>query len=101
VSAFAFLACLVGVIVNHWLSGWMAVGGMAGIGLFYLAIGLMSLGERIPVYSADDSSELNGIVNSPEASLLMDTASNSHSPTYPHRILKGRVEERLDRRVHP
>lgn len=50
ISAFAFLASLLGLIVNQWLSGWMATGGMAGIALFYLALGLISLGSRIPVY---------------------------------------------------
>lgn len=52
ISAGAFLACILGLTVNLWLSGWMAVGGMAGIGLFYLAIGLLSLGAKVPVYES-------------------------------------------------
>ena len=43
VAACAFVAALVGLLINHWLSGWMAVGGMTGVGLFYLAIGLLNL----------------------------------------------------------
>ena len=43
VAGCAFIAALVGLLINHWLSGWMAVGGMTGVGLFYLAIGLLNL----------------------------------------------------------
>lgn len=45
VSAGAFVAAGIGAIVNHMLAGWMAVGGMAMVGLFYLALGLFSLGS--------------------------------------------------------
>ena len=43
VALCAFSAAGIGFLVNHWMSGWMAVGGMAGIGLFYLAVGLLNL----------------------------------------------------------
>ena len=43
VAACAFSAAAIGLLINHWMSGWMAAGGMAGIGLFYLAIGLLNL----------------------------------------------------------
>ena len=46
VSGCAFAAALVGSIVNHWLTGWMAVGGMVGVGLFYLAVGLLNLRSK-------------------------------------------------------
>lgn len=49
VAACAFAAAGVGYLVNQWMSGWMAVGGMAGVGLFYLAIGLLNLStESVP-----------------------------------------------------
>ena len=46
ISACAFAAAGIGTIVNHWLTGWMAVGGMAGVGLFYLAVGILNLRSR-------------------------------------------------------
>ena len=46
VSVCAFAAAGVSIVVNHWLTGWMAVGGMAGIGLFYLAIGILNLHSK-------------------------------------------------------
>jgi hypothetical protein len=46
VAACAFAAAGIGLLVNQWMSGWMAVGGMAGVGLFYLAVGLLNLGSN-------------------------------------------------------
>ena len=46
VALCALAAAGVGSIVNHWMTGWMAVGGMAGVGLFYLAVGLLNLRSR-------------------------------------------------------
>ena len=46
ISACAFAAAGIGTVVNHWLTGWMAVGGMAGVGLFYLAVGILNLQSR-------------------------------------------------------
>ncbi len=46
ISACAFAAAGIGTVVNHWLTGWMAVGGMAGVGLFYLAIGILNLRSK-------------------------------------------------------
>gem|GEM_PF-4611621 len=43
VAMCAFTAAGIGAIVNHWLVGWMMVGGMAGIGLFYAVVGLLNL----------------------------------------------------------
>ena len=40
----ALAAAVLGAIVNHWMTGWMAVGGMVGVGLFYLAIGILNMG---------------------------------------------------------
>lgn len=56
VAGCAFAAAVIGVLINQWMSGWMAVGGMAGVGLFYLAIGLLNLGGVESIYS--DESEL-------------------------------------------
>jgi hypothetical protein len=42
----ALAAAAVGSIVNHWLTGWMAVGGMVGVGLFYFAIGVLNLSSK-------------------------------------------------------
>ncbi len=53
VALFAFAAAGAGVLVNHWMSGWMAVGGMAGVGLFYLAVGLLNLGSSEPIFIED------------------------------------------------
>jgi hypothetical protein len=40
VAVCAMLAAGIGAVVNHFLTGWMAVGGMAAIGLLYFAMGL-------------------------------------------------------------
>ena len=45
VAGCAFAAAGIGLLINQWMSGWMAVGGMAGVGLFYLAVGLLNLGS--------------------------------------------------------
>ena len=50
VAGCAFAAAAIGILVNHWLSGWMAVAGMAGVGLFYLAIGLLNLGTSDSIF---------------------------------------------------
>jgi hypothetical protein len=50
VALFALAAAGVGTIVNHWLTGWMAVGGMVGLGLFYLAVGILNLKTDQPVF---------------------------------------------------
>ena len=46
ISACAFAAAAIGTVINHWLTGWMAVGGMTGVGLFYLAVGILNLKSR-------------------------------------------------------
>ena len=58
VAACAFTAAGFGLLINQWLSGWMAVGGMAGVGLFYLAVGLLNLGSVGSVFTSE--SELTG-----------------------------------------
>lgn len=55
VAICAFAAAGLGVIVNHWITGWMAVGGMAGVGLFYLAIGVVNMGRCESDGEGDDS----------------------------------------------
>ena len=53
VALCALAAAGIGSIVNYWLTGWMAVGGMAGVGLFYLAIGLLNLRSNAPAFEED------------------------------------------------
>ena len=43
VAACAFMAAGIGAILNYWVAGWMAVGGMTGIGLFYIVIRLINV----------------------------------------------------------
>ena len=62
VAGCAFAAAGIGLLINHWMSGWMAVGGMAGVGLFYLAIGLLNLGSHSSIFSDEND--------------LIDTASH-------------------------
>ena len=56
VAGCAFGAAIIGLLVNQWLSGWMAVGGMTGVGLFYLAVGLLNLSPS--GHHESDASEL-------------------------------------------
>ena len=43
VAITAFATALLGLLINQIFTGWMAAGGMAGVGLFYLAIGVLNL----------------------------------------------------------
>ena len=69
VAGCAFVAAAIGLLVNQWMSGWMAVGGMAGLGLFYLAIGVLSLGSSSGVFLKDHdlietaAHRLSGVAN--------------------------------------
>ena len=54
----ALAAAGIGSIVNLWLTGWFAVGGMVGVGLFYWAVGVINLPVNSPVFD-DDESMLN------------------------------------------
>ena len=45
VASVAFVGSFACAALNHSLSGWMAVAGMAGLGLFYLALGVLNLGQ--------------------------------------------------------
>ena len=58
VAACAFAAAGFGLLINQWQSGWMAVGGMAGVGLFYLAVGLLNPGFVGSFFT--DESDLTG-----------------------------------------
>ena len=57
VAICALAAAGIGLIVNHWLTGWMAVGGMVGVGLFYTAIGILNLRANHPTF--EDDAKLN------------------------------------------
>ena len=54
VAICAFIAAGVGLIINQWLAGWMAVGGMTGVGLFYAAIGISNLWTETPLFEDDE-----------------------------------------------
>lgn len=78
VAACAFGAAAIGLLVNQWLSGWMAVGGMTGVGLFYLAVGLLNLGARSSAH-ADESNlvetsahRLSGVANVDDVAVTRD-----------------------------
>lgn len=43
ISGIAFVACALGLLVNHLLTGALAIAGTAAVALVYLAMGLMSL----------------------------------------------------------
>ena len=45
IAGLAFLGSFACAAINHSLSGWMAVAGMAGLGLFYLALGVLNPGH--------------------------------------------------------
>ncbi|RLS46982.1 MAG: hypothetical protein DWH84_01045 [Planctomycetota bacterium] len=45
VAGLAFVGSFACAAINSTLSGWMAVAGMAGLGLFYLALGVLNLGH--------------------------------------------------------
>lgn len=45
-ASVAFTSAGAGWLVNHFLTGWMEVAGMAAVGLFYLSLGLLELGRR-------------------------------------------------------
>lgn len=45
IAGLAFVGSFACAAINHSLSGWMAVAGMAGLGLFYLALGVLNLGH--------------------------------------------------------
>ena len=45
VAGLAFVGSFACAAINHSLSGWMAVAGMAGLGLFFLALGVLNLGH--------------------------------------------------------
>jgi len=54
--AFCALAVAgIGAIANQWLSGWLAIGGMFGVGLFYIAIGVLNIVSNPPAFHEDES----------------------------------------------
>ena len=93
VAGCAFAAAAIGVLINQWLSGWMAVGGMAGVGLFYLAIGLLNLGSSDSIYT--DESDL---VES--ASHRLSGATNVDDLAVDHHQEVGSRSEQLAKSHH-
>ena len=69
VAGSALGAAAIGLLINQWMTGWMAVGGMAGLGLFYRAIGLLNLGSAEPLFTHENdliesaSHRLSGAMN--------------------------------------
>ena len=69
VAACAFGAAGIGLVIDQWMSGWMAVGGMAGVGLFYMAIGLLNLGSTNSIFTDEgdltetSAHRLSGVTN--------------------------------------
>ena len=49
----AFVSAGVFIVVNQWVAGWMAVGGMVGVGCFYTVIGLLNLRISISLVDQD------------------------------------------------
>lgn len=44
-SVIAFFACAMGLLVNHALTGSLAISGTAAVGLIYLAMGLLNISQ--------------------------------------------------------
>jgi hypothetical protein len=59
VALCAFIAAGIGLVVNHWVTGWMAVGGMCGVGLFYIVVGLLNLRSNPPLFEDDSKSTVS------------------------------------------
>jgi hypothetical protein len=87
VATCAFAAAGGGLVINQWMAGWMAVGGMAGLGLFYLAVGVLNLGSADPSFRDDHeftetaAHRLSGITNVDDLPVerARDEASEPHS----------------------
>lgn len=55
IAGIAFVACAMGLFVNHFLTGSLAIGGTAAVGLIYVAMGLLNLDfQATAEKSADD-----------------------------------------------
>ena len=54
IASLAFVGSFACAAIHYALSGWMAVAGMAGLGLFYLALGVLNLGHA-PTSLFDDA----------------------------------------------
>jgi len=63
VAIAAFATALLGLVINQIFTGWMAAGGMAGVGLFYLAIGVLNLEWRSAPIPEDQKDEEATIAN--------------------------------------
>jgi len=61
VSGIAFVACGLGLLVSHALTGSLVITGTAAVGLIYLAMGLMNLGFE------PEPDDLVGGRNAPES----------------------------------
>lgn len=49
----AFLTAALGFVVNQYLVGWLATGGMVAIGLLYIGMGLLQIRLIMPKDPAD------------------------------------------------
>ena len=91
VAGCAFGAAAIGLLINHWMSGWMAVGGMAGLGLFYLAIGVLSLGSSNSVFIEDRDLTETAAHRLSSASNVDDLAVERTHETQSENLTKSRT----------
>lgn len=74
VSGIAFVACGLGLLVSHALTGSLVISGTAAVGLIYLAMGLMNLGFE------PETDELVERLNRPESGEFEPGADAESSP---------------------
>ena len=74
VAIAAFGTALLGLVINQIFTGWMAAGGMAGVGLFYLAIGILNLEWRSSPVTEDQKDEEAMVANTLHMPSVADTS---------------------------
>ena len=91
VAGLAFFGAFACAAINHALTGWMAVAGMASLGLFYLAIGVLNLGHA--------SALLTDYKPESSAAATTHVHSRKHGDTFslPHESNRGRRYECEDK----
>ena len=90
VAACAFAAAGIGSIVNFWLTGWMAVGGMVGVGLFYLALGLVNLNSR---NSYDDEQFMSSLSEKTARSDNLYAEAVQHPASVDHKTISMKSKQ--------
>ena len=77
VAIAAFGTALLGLVINQILTGWMAAGGMTGVGLFYLAIGVLNLDWRSSSIPAEVQEEEESVAAPYHWPSAADTGSHT------------------------